>query len=214
MRILIIITFVFYWLITLLYVSPSNFIRINFQNQLHLFEYAFSQKWAFFAPPPQRNVRLFYTYHRQDSTPIITLEVLEYLLEQKKEKQPWNTKEEALDYMVNGSIDSILNTIIRNRKRHQSNYPDSTSVYCELLARGEINASSDNIPAYQTLIKFGKIVAKKNMEETDLSEIAYFKMSIREIKLPKFVDRKKLIDQSGPPPVQGLLLDSESIPYN
>src|SRR5665213_3955688 len=55
-----------YWLVTLLYVSPNNPIRVQFLPQLAFFERFFFQRWEFFAPPPMYNERIYFIFEPLD----------------------------------------------------------------------------------------------------------------------------------------------------
>jgi len=109
--------FVFYWLVTVLYNLPSNPIKIKISNLLYDFELVFAQKWSFFAPPPQSNNKLYYSFFNEDKELIDSFEVLEIIFKEKKDKLPFNIKEEITDYVISGSVNQLFNVIIHTRDK-------------------------------------------------------------------------------------------------
>lgn len=213
LRFLIITLFVLYWSVTFIYTGPSNYIRIAIQDGLTVFQKFFYQKWAFFAPPPTSNHRLYYSFYKADGTLVVSYEALEYLSKQKKEKVPWNTREEAVDYMVNGSLINLITHIISRRDAYQAANPDMSLVKSDSIARDNVNASSFDIVSYNTLANYGKIIAQKNLDSTKLAQIDYFTFSVRQIAIPKFVNREALLTEAKTI-TQGVLLDSKKLDFN
>ncbi|WP_340203484.1 hypothetical protein [Ascidiimonas sp. W6] len=212
-RIFIVAIFIAYWLLTFIYAGPSNYIKISLQEPLSVFGKLLYQKWTFFAPPPQSNHRLYYSFYTKDSTQIASYEALEFLSQQKKENVPFNTKEEAVDYMVNGSLTGIINAIVSQREFYEQKYPDSSSMYNNALAKSKIIEISNQVSAHKVLVDYGRIIARKNMDNQKIKQIHYVMFSIREIKLPKFVNREMLTKPSDRI-VQGILFDSAMILFN
>lgn len=203
------VLFVFYWALTFLYVSPDNFIKVKAHNSLEIFRICFEQKWNFFAPPPKSNDRLYYTFLDNQYNEMGTYEVLQPLLTEKQRKKPWNTREDAIDYMINGSISNILDFIIAQKDVYQQLYPDSTKIVIEEKAKSAIIKIYHKIPPFVTLVEYGKIVANKNFTAEEYNKIESLKISIAQQQLPKFVDRANLTN--GTILTEGLLLETPPI---
>lgn len=109
-----------YVLVTLLYVSPSNPIRIRFDNALQEFEAWGFQKWTFFAPPPTGNDRLYFAFSPREGSGS-TYEVLEDIYRRKQEDHPFNERTEVVDYVVSGTasqITDIMSEVNRYKEVH------------------------------------------------------------------------------------------------
>jgi len=205
------ILFICYWGLTFLYVIPENFVQIKSKSVLQVFSAFCEQKWGFFAPPPKGTHRLYYTFFDNQQNAITTYEVTKPLLMEKKRKKPWNTREEALDYIVNGSIINLIDFIVTQKDIYRHLYPDSTDIVIEKKARLAVSERHNQIPAFISLTRYGKIVADKNFTEAEYGNIESFKISITYAQLPKFIDRAKLLDDT--PLAEGLLLETPMIPF-
>jgi len=203
------IMFIFYWILTFLYVSPDNFIKVKADASLEVFKIFCEQRWGFFAPPPQYNDRLYYTFLDDQRNELATYEALEPLLMEKQRKKPWNTREDAIDYIVNGSMTNIIDFIIAQKEVYKQLYPDSTSVVIEKKAKLAIIERYNEIPPFVTLVEYGKIVANKNFTEAEYSKIESFKIAITQQQLPKFIDRANLTN--GTTLTEGLLFETPPI---
>lgn len=212
MKIFLKIIFVAYWAITLIYVSPDNFIKVKADRILRPFGILCAQEWAFFAPPPQGNNRLYYTFYDDQDKFITTFEVLQPLFSEKQRKAPWNTREEAIDYIVNGAVGNLTDFIITQREIYQQLHPDSTLTVVEQMARRAITERHSEIPPFKTLTEYGKIVANRNLSPEKYSKVNSQVITVTEKKLPKFMNRSNLVNDSIL--VEGLLLETPLIPIN
>lgn len=159
------LAFMFYWLSTLLYVTPNNYIRIQFDDYLRQFELIFFQRWAFFAPPPKSNLRLYYTFtSRQDDSTSVVYEALKPVTKAKQEKAPFNAEEETLDYILSGSASSLRNALYDQVQLSQVVYPDSSDAFHTTNAQeivDELGFSGQRILAYTTLKNYARLVAQR-----------------------------------------------------
>jgi len=209
MKVILKFLFICYWALTLLYVCPDNFVKAKTYDALRVFSLFCEQKWGFFAPPPKSNNRLYYTFFDDQQNVMATYEAIEPLLKEKQRKKPWNTREEAIDYIVNGSVVNLSDFIITQRDIYKQLYPDSTAAVIEEKAKAAISERYNQIPAFMTLVEYGKIVANKNLSVGDYNRIKLFKIYITDIQLPKFKDRASLVN--GEDITEGLLLESPMI---
>lgn len=212
MKVILKLLFICYWALTLLYVCPDNFVKAKTHNITRDFSVFCEQNWGFFAPPPKSNNRLYYTFYDNQQNLITTYEVIEPLLKEKQRKKPWNTREEAIDYIVNGSIINVSDFIIAQRNIYKQLYPDSTAAVIEQKAKTAISKKYNQIPAFTTLVKYGKIVANKNFATTEYDRIKSFKIHITDIQLPKFKDRAILMNNANL--AEGVLIESPMISLN
>lgn len=192
----ILVVFTAYWAVTVLCVSPSNYIKIKSDGIVSVFNTFFYQKWSFFAPPPMGSHRLYYTFYDQDTSVVGTYEVLKNIADNKYESLPFNSREEAVDYMVNGSISNILDALIEFRKEVEINYPDTSKSEAQIIAMGNVNKVNTKIASYGTLLNFGEVVGRQNLEDHEMSKVCLVQFNVMEIKLPKFTERALLLEDS------------------
>lgn len=187
---LTLVVFLVYWSSTLLYVSPSNYIRIQFNNYLNSFELVFFQKWDFFAPPPKTNTRLYYNFINKETGKFHTVEALKNITEKKQKEAPFNTEEELLDYLLASSADRIRNVIIRHKKISQAVNPDSSFKFHMIESQNTVNDLGRSIPSYQTLLNYAIVIS----ERQNLNPRKYYvKLVITEQNIIPFSERNSEI---------------------
>jgi hypothetical protein len=158
---------------------------------MYLFENFFFQRWSFFAPPPESNNRLYYLFTNKATGKQTAYEALAPIFEKKREKAPFNSKEEALDYILSGNITNIVDASRDLIDVSKLTFPDSSIMFHLKKAHKEINDLGLAFPAIQTLFNYGVIIAKKQNVDLDNSSV---KIIITQIEMPKFIDRHKLIE--------------------
>ena len=152
-----------YWASTLLYCSPNNFVRIELNSYMKLFDTYLYQKWTFFTPPPKSNQRLYFLYiDKKNPKQIAQCEVIKPLQDQKRENPIFNNTTEVLDDIIAGSSGSLSNTLVEMSSFVKQQYPDSSSLFHRKRAMELICNEKSNISSYRTLVAYAKIVAIKN----------------------------------------------------
>ena len=184
-KIIIIIVLAIYWCVTLVYVTPNNYIRIKCNKALAHFEVFFSQRWAFFAPPPEYDYKLYYIFIDSDKN-LSVFEALENILKVKKEKAPFNATEEFLDYSLSGSISYIIDFNKQYFDGYKFRFKDSTESFWNNEASKAVNLMNIRIPGYSTIVNYAHIVKEKNIKNKN---IRHFKFIINGRYLPKFAER-------------------------
>ncbi len=183
--------FAIYWAATFFFVllpDDGAAIVLNYKYYKK-FDRIFFQRWGFFAPPPDFDERLYFTYENVNNCDEkISLEIFESLHKKSKNKYPFNDNEIALDYIIFNTVETV-SSLIRNEYR---NYEYSNSInsdenicfenFFDFLGNDYI----DN-PAGKSLINYGRLIAKK----MDLPDHYTFQITYTTIPIPKFADRKK-----------------------
>lgn len=202
--------FSIYWLCTIIYVSPNNYIKISLLKQEQAFDVFFFQKWGFFAPPPDYNDRLYYTFHsKKDSTKIYTFEVMETLQEKKSSRAPFNSSEDILDYILSNTLNGVssgLVSINQNINYEKKITPDSLKNKVNILEREKSYVQSSN--NFSTLKKYAELVAKRN--NLNLKDY-YLTIEIIQLNMPKFADRNDL--GSSEKSIESLIFKSDKINF-
>lgn len=186
-NIFIIIVFIFYWIFTFAANLPENPLTINNSEIINDFKILFGQKWSFFAPPNKSNTRLYLIFSDNSKKPIKTLEVLKPILNRKRTKSPFNTKEELIDYILNGSINNLYHIISTKRDELSIKYPNSTKVCLEEMAKEEVLKNKNNLKSIVTLKNYASIVSKKNKVKENISFVSIL---ITELQIPPYNERK------------------------
>ncbi|MBT8243894.1 hypothetical protein [Winogradskyella sp.] len=193
----IITVFVLYWLCTIVFVSPKNYITISLYEQEQFFNTFFFQKWGFFAPPPKHNDRLYFKFEsKKDSTKFFLYEVIEPLQKRKSKKAPFNSSEDILDYILSSTILSITDGLIAVNESidYKKITNDSLNNNIDLSKKIEEGKKYiQTLPSFQTLKNYGVFIARKH----NVNNISEYNMTIEiiQVEMPKFADRDKLYDK-------------------
>lgn len=177
-----------YWLTTLLYNSPNNYLKIKFSKELSIFDMYFDQQWEFFAPPPTFNNRLYYTFLDDNRNEIATFEILSQLSNDKKNARPFNEREEMIDYIINGSVVSIVNQIIAVRDLEKINHSNFDIEKLNAIALEKITDNPYSISGYGILKNYSKTVAQNYLDKKYKS-IKYVTIKINTVPIKKFSQR-------------------------
>lgn len=148
-----------YVLTTLLYVSPSNPLRIQFDAELDAFENWAYQKWTFFAPPPKHNDRLYFAFS-PTSGDGITFEILEGIAKRKQLDNPRNLKAVVVDYAVSGAarqVSDIIREVYRYREVHE--LMDGDPAYLDDLAKTSLNPDLPSGINVRFLLRYAAMIA-------------------------------------------------------
>lgn len=176
--------FAIYWFLTLLYVTPNNPIRIDFDTELLTFGSLFYQRWSFFAPPPRYNIGLYYTFtDKADPSLVRVFDVSSPILNSKKRTLPYNEGAELVDYMIFGSVDSLSQSI---RSALRLNKYQGLPRTDEEIIREILSFETSVHPSVVLLKRYGEIVAAKNGIEF---EDHYLTVTATKNPLPRFSKR-------------------------
>jgi hypothetical protein len=200
------ITLLLYWVVTFLYNSPNNPIRIHFSKELSLFGIVFPQKWDFFAPPPQANNKLYYSYFDENKKNIGTFEVLSPIIKEKKDKIPFNTQAEAIDYVISSTFTNVLNSIVHKDKEYKYLHKNKSPEKTYQMAVKSVLKNIDKTHEFVTLLNFSRIIRQKNLGKN--VKVRYIKMIFAEEKIKKFINRD---DKAAV--VRNLLLETNFIDF-
>lgn len=183
---LVFVVFILYWIITFLFVMPNNPINLGSQRANEIFHANFFQRWAFFAPPPFYNQRVYIIFNNKVSGKKDVFEILQPILEAKSQKAPFNTAQQIQDYIFSSSLINtegnirVLQDIFKNQNaKTAQKFADS--VITEKLVT-EVEKTTD----FRTLANYSKIIAVNN--GIKINEVL-FQIKILNIYMPQFIDR-------------------------
>ncbi len=139
--------FLFYSILTIVFVSPSNFLNISLTESGNTFCVFFNQKWEFFAPPPNFNDRIYYVFeNKKIKNDNRIYEILNPILTEKADKAPFNVKADILDYLISNSYNNICDILIKSRKNKIYEYKKKNQIKTEseifLIVREDVKNSN------------------------------------------------------------------------
>lgn len=114
------VAFITYWLGTIIYVAPNNYIRAQFAGVFRAVEPVFYQKWEFFAPPPTYNTTVYAIARLQNPEETISWDLTSEVRRLKGRHAPFNSAADATDYVLSGAaidITSQLRQFITHEKK-------------------------------------------------------------------------------------------------
>ena len=190
------VIFSVYWLCTFLYVTPSNPVRIEYDTEMLIFASLFYQKWTFFAPPPQFNTNIYYTFTSTKNSELTRVfDVSSPILNSKRQTLPLNEGAEVLDYMIFGAVDSVSEAIHTGFKYNRfQGFPQSD----EDIIKSILTLETSKHPNIILLKRYGEIVASRN--GINLED---YKMSVTATRtpLPTYSNKNlEVEDESYPKP--------------
>jgi hypothetical protein len=194
-----------YLLSTLIYNLPNNPIKIYNQNFYSFFNVFLQQRWDFFAPPPQVNNRLYYTFYDVNKKKLGMYEVLAPIMKEKHESLPFNTNSETIDYILSGSVNEVLSTIVNKNNQLRYLHKGKTTSEIYKISMNELLKDIEKNSNFKTMINFSKLINSKNIKNP--KDTKYLKIMITEEKTKKFIDRYKK-DKT-----ESLLLETNYIDY-
>jgi hypothetical protein len=158
--------FLTYWGITIFFNLPDNPIKIIFSKEEQLFQGLLFQQWSFFAPPPKSNNKLYYFFKsKTGDSKILIYEALDSISINKQKHIPFNTTQEIQDYIMSGSISEITTFIYQYTNELKTRYPRGKESAIIEKAINDTWKMRQTIGGVETLIKYGRILAKnKNID--------------------------------------------------
>gem|GEM_PF-6628834 len=139
---------------------------------------------------------------------IDSIEVLEIISNEKKNKLPFNTKEEITDYVINGAVNQLFNVVIytRDELKFEDKNKKNTQEY-ENIAINKLLENINNLNEFKTIVNFSKILAD-NFYGHKSSEISYLKVIIIEKPIPKFYNRYNVTSN-----IENLIIETDYVKF-
>lgn len=185
--------FLIYWVNTLFFTLPDNYLTIKMSRYEKLFSTFFYQKWSFFAPPPKTNERLYYEFINSNSKDTISIEVLKPLNERRKKEYLLNYDASVVDYILSNSFNGLTDYL-----REEFNYYKTDNCIslnekdCHKKFTENIKVKIGKLNEMKTLRNYGLLVSKKNINHNLYDK---FRVILTSIDIKKINQNKKtLID--------------------
>jgi hypothetical protein len=105
------VAFVTYWLATIAYVAPNNYLRAHLAGVFRALDPLLYQKWEFFAPPPTFNTTVYALAHLQNPQETLTWDLTSEIRRLKGRHAPFNATESAIDYVLSSAASDIVDQL-------------------------------------------------------------------------------------------------------
>jgi len=182
---LALVGFIGYWSLTVLFVSPNNFVRIQAEPALQFFDRYLQQRWAFFAPPPQADLKIYYTFYDSETEQAIaSFEALAPVLAEKQSEFPFNTRADALDYLLSSSGLMLIESL--SVQARELGYRANEAVAEEEVRQWweQIQRVGPRVAPYRTLVQYATLLANRQGVACDAPIVFQFRVAQK--KLPSF----------------------------
>lgn len=189
------VCFGIYWVTTILFVAPDNFVSISLLKYKLHFETYFYQQWGFFAPPPKYNDRLYYYFiNDANKESVLRYEVIQDLQALKSKRAPFNGTEDVLDYILSSSLHAINDGLVAVKESLEFEYNNrSTEDLKDSITIEEGKKFIQNIKSFKTLHEYGQMVASKNAIPKEFDKVV---IEVSHIQMPSFSSRFDIVKDS------------------
>jgi hypothetical protein len=186
--------FIGYWGITFIFTMPDNYINISLFRQGEIFQAFFFQRWGFFAPPPNYDERIYYSFHSRENGKVQTFEIMRPLNLEKSAKAPFNSEADILDYIISNSVNGITEMMfeaqeLRKNERVANGVTinnDNDEIETDTVYIKKLYTAIQQSTHFLALRNYGRIIAQKH----DLNCNDYgLVISLSKKELPKFHER-------------------------
>lgn len=182
----VLLTIAAYWAVTFFFILPENDLNIQANKYNQYFDLVFYQRWAFFAPPPQFNERLYFVFYNKNHQLLSDYEVLDEVAREKQKAAPFNKKEELIDYILYNTTQGIIDNmrdlrqvLIFQKKIQKIDFADS-------VKSKVIHKSLEVTPEFKTLLNYAKLLSINKHLDPKQVEV---KIEISRVAIPQFAER-------------------------
>ncbi len=183
----VLLVFFMYWMVTIFFNTPENYLKIKLLKVHRVFELFFYQNWGFFAPPPNTNERLYcVVYAKSDTISKRVFELVSPIIKEKIKNAPFNSKADLLDYVISSSIVGITNKIVSFNETFD--YMLSEKKIVEKNREFFLIQELQETNHFKTLLKYAKEILRN--KGVDLNE-SLISLELVQLPIKKFVDRNK-----------------------
>ena len=184
---LVYLVFCIYWVMTIFFTFPENYLQIKATKYEQIFSLFLSQRWSFFAPPPQTNDRLYFEYITTKKDTVL-LEVLEPLAKKRKKEFLFNSDRSTIDYVLANNIYALSDYLRENFNTYKfENCNNNTSEeVCNENFLLYYYPKFHNFTELKSLLNYGILIKSESKVK---SEIEKLKIISTTIEIPKFNER-------------------------
>jgi hypothetical protein len=184
---LIYLIFSIYWITTIFFTFPENYLQIKALRYEKVFSIFLYQRWSFFAPPPQTNDRLYFEYITTKKDTVL-LEVLKPLAEKRKKEFLFNSDRSVIDYVLANNIYTLSDYLRENYNAYkfENCSPEIKDEDCNVRFLKYYYPQFHNFSELKSLINYGVLIKSESKTK---SEIEKLKIIATTVEIPKFNER-------------------------
>jgi hypothetical protein len=184
---LIYLVFCTYWLSTIFFTFPENYLQIKAIKYEKIFSLFLYQRWSFFAPPPKTNDRLYFQYIsiKKDT---LQLEVLKPLAEKRKQEFLFNSDRSVIDYVLANNIYALSDYLREgyNNYKFEKCGNNISEKDCNSMFLKEFYPKFHEYPELKSLLNYGILISNNNKLIVECEKI---KIISTTVNIKKFNER-------------------------
>ena len=182
--------FLSYWGITVFFNFPDTSIVIGENySKYKIFDKYLYQKWQFFAPPPQSNSRLYFTYifkNKKNQIEKYEIELFEKYVQKLKKEYLINDLNANIEYLVFNNSNVITDVFSKLYGMYKlKNNCDGDTCFQEFYIKTLAILEHSN--TFDFLLNHSERLSNK----LNLPPNTFIKITLKEIDIPKYSERHK-----------------------
>lgn len=164
----VVLVAVYYWLMTLGLVFLGSKVAAAAPRQTLVYRTFCRQNWRLFAVTKLHNRQMnFIIRDKQNPVKADTIDMVQYLLAEKRTYAPFNNYEDALDRILYLEMNEVEMRMIRCKKSLIKQFPNQPASFYMQQAAAQVEADSLHQQSIRNILAFGKyILQQKGLDTT------------------------------------------------
>jgi hypothetical protein len=159
--------FICYWLFTLGYILFRNPVQVMMPRPAGLYKTFLRQEWRLFEIPKNYNREMkLVVRDKQYSAKADTIDLVQYLVAQKRKYAPFNNYEDALERLLFNIMNRLEGQLYEKKALLQKNLPNKSAAFYMQQVSQLTEADTANAVNLQNIIAFGKHILAKEKTDT------------------------------------------------
>jgi hypothetical protein len=177
------VAFVTYWLATIAYVAPNNYIRAQFVGVFRAVEPVLYQRWEFFAPPPTFNTTVYAIARLQNPEETVTWDLTSEVRRLKGRHAPFNATEDAIDYVLSSAATDIVEQLQQHIGHGKKTHPEAKQ---EVWVNEALTKMREYEPKNSSIIAIRNYAAATVAKSVLTDRPGTVRLVITYVDIPKF----------------------------
>lgn len=163
----VILAAAYYWLMTLGLVFFGGKVSSAAPRQTLAYRTFFRQNWRLFAVTKFYNRQMnFIVRDKQNPVKADTIDIVQYLLAEKRSYAPFNNYEDALDRILYIEMNDVETRMIRSKELLAKQFPHQPAGFYLRKAAAAVETDSLHQQSLQNILAYGKYVLQKKGIDT------------------------------------------------
>jgi hypothetical protein len=177
------IAFITYWLATIAYVAPNNYIKAQFAGVFRAVDPVLFQRWEFFAPPPTFNSTVYAIAHLQNPEETITWDLTSEVRRLKGRHAPFNATEDAIDYVLSSAAIDIAEQMRQHVGHEKKTHPEAKQ---EVWVNEALTKMRESEPYSRSIMAIRNYAAATVAKSVPTDRPGTMRLVITSVDIPKF----------------------------